>query len=293
MSWLFFMDESGHDHRNMPYEVRGGIALHAAKLWPFIQAWRRLELDTYGAELSQYRKEIKGSKLLDKDRLKWARQGPNMPDEERRKHCRTFFTKGLQKQSPARDAFTAYGQASALMAEGIFELLVNHDARLFASAIPCHVNRPAEFASEDYLRKDHVFLFERYFYFLEEKREDGLIVMDETDKHEDRRFVRRMYNYFQRTATGRYRTARIVPVPFFVASDMAIPVQAADLCIYAVNWGYRLPTQGMKATERVDVKNLTGDWIARLQYHGEGYRDGATFRTHGIVYVPDPYESRQ
>ena len=29
MSWLLFLDESGHDHRNMPYEVRGGIALHA------------------------------------------------------------------------------------------------------------------------------------------------------------------------------------------------------------------------------------------------------------------------
>ena len=29
MSWLLFLDESGHDHKSMPYEVRGGIALHA------------------------------------------------------------------------------------------------------------------------------------------------------------------------------------------------------------------------------------------------------------------------
>ncbi len=28
MSWLLFLDESGHDHRQLPYEVRGGIALH-------------------------------------------------------------------------------------------------------------------------------------------------------------------------------------------------------------------------------------------------------------------------
>jgi hypothetical protein len=27
MSYLFFMDESGHDHRNTPYEVRGGVAI--------------------------------------------------------------------------------------------------------------------------------------------------------------------------------------------------------------------------------------------------------------------------
>jgi hypothetical protein len=28
MSWLLFLDESGHDHKNTPYEVRGGFAIH-------------------------------------------------------------------------------------------------------------------------------------------------------------------------------------------------------------------------------------------------------------------------
>ena len=27
MAWLLFLDESGHDHKQMPYEVRGGVAL--------------------------------------------------------------------------------------------------------------------------------------------------------------------------------------------------------------------------------------------------------------------------
>ena len=30
MAWLLFLDESGHDHKQMPYEVRGGIALRRA-----------------------------------------------------------------------------------------------------------------------------------------------------------------------------------------------------------------------------------------------------------------------
>jgi hypothetical protein len=38
MSWLLFLDESGHDHKQMPYEVRGGVALHARELWPFVRA---------------------------------------------------------------------------------------------------------------------------------------------------------------------------------------------------------------------------------------------------------------
>lgn len=293
MSWLLFMDESGHDHKTTPYEVRGGIAIHAGKLWSFIQGWRRLELDVFGTELSQFRKEIKGCKLLDKDRVGWARQQAAMPNEERRKHCRAFLTKGLQKLSPQKGEFTAYGQACLLMAEGIFELLVGHDVSLFACAIPQKVVRPDNTALEEYLRKDHVFLFERFFYFLEGKNEDGLVVMDESEKQEDRRFVRQLHNYFQRTTTGRYRSAKIVPVPFFVASDMAIPVQAADLCIYCINWGYRLPKLGMRATERMDVKQIANQWIEKLQYHGQGYRDGQTFPAHGIVFVPDPYESRR
>jgi len=287
------MDESGHDHRTMPYEVRGGIVLHASKLWPFIQDWRRLELDAYGTELSEFRKEIKGCKLMDKDRMRWAKQGPVMPDEERRKLTRAFLTKGLQQIQPKKDEFTSYGQACNRMSEGIFELLVEHSAQLFACAIPQKAHRPDEFVLDQYLRKDHVFLFERFFYFLEEKNEDGLIVMDESEKHEDRKFVRRLYNYFQKTGTGRYRSIKIVPVPFFVASDMALPVQAADLCIYCINWAYRIPKQGMRATERLDVKDIAGKWIDKLQYHGEAYKDGSTFKMHGIVFVPDPYESRK
>ncbi len=27
MAWLLFLDESGHDHKQMPYEVRGGVAI--------------------------------------------------------------------------------------------------------------------------------------------------------------------------------------------------------------------------------------------------------------------------
>jgi hypothetical protein len=35
VTWLLFMDESGHDHKNMPLEVRGGVALHVSRLWDF------------------------------------------------------------------------------------------------------------------------------------------------------------------------------------------------------------------------------------------------------------------
>lgn len=63
MSWLLFLDESGHDHKSMPYEVRGGVALHASELWPFVQAMQRLELASFGCQLHRFSKELKGSTL--------------------------------------------------------------------------------------------------------------------------------------------------------------------------------------------------------------------------------------
>ena len=292
MSWLLFMDESGHDHKTMPYEVRGGVALHAGELWPFVQDVQRLELSAFGTALHQFRKELKGCKLLDKDRFKWAAQGPSMADEERRKHCRAFLTRGLENKPPTRDEFTAYGQACLEMARGVFQLLRDHKAKLFAAAIPRDANRPTTYEAQEYLRKDQVFLLERFFYFLEHEKQYGLLVMDEVEETADRRFVRRLEAYFTKTQAGRYRTAWIVPTPFFVSSSMTYPVQAADLAIYCVNGGFRLPSRGMDEPARDEIAAEFGPWLSQLQFRGEAYRDGNVYHEYGIVFVPDPYTPR-
>jgi len=289
MSWLLFLDESGHDHKEMPYEVRGGVAIHAGQLWSFVQAMQRLELECFGAHLSLYKKELKGRSLLDRKRFRFAEQDAAMLDEARRKNCRAFLTKGLEKKTPTRPEFTAYGQACLEMARGLMELLRGHDAVLFAAAIPRSVTKPPTTEASEFLRKDHVFLLERYFYFLESKREHGLIVMDEVEKAEDRRFVGRLQRYFTKAGPGRYRTTWIVPTPFFVASDMTYPIQAADVCIYCVNWGFRIESVGMNGPKREEIARDFGPWLNQLQFRGQGYRDGVVFDSFGIVYVANPY----
>jgi hypothetical protein len=150
------------------------------------------------------------------------------------------------------------------------------------------VKQPGAVPSE-FLRKDQVFLFERFFYFLEAKQEMGLLVMDDTDKTNDRRFVGRMERYFTLTQIGRQRTHWIVPAPFFVESDMAYGVQVADICIYCLNWGFRRP--GMQEPTRPEIVPFV--WLLEpLIWHGQGYRDREVFDTHSVVYVRDPYESR-
>ena len=287
MAWLLFLDESGHDQKQMPYEIHGGFAIHASKLWPFIVAVRSLEQSLFGAFLHQYGSEFKGSKLLAKDRFKWAQQKSIMDDAERRKNALNFLNNSQQHRSPRRDEFTAYGQSCLALAEGVIQLLCSHDAKLFAAAIPKGPRPPG--VPDEFLRKDLVFLLERYFYFLEERHETGLLVMDGTDKTADRKLVHRMEKYFTQTMVGRQRTQWIVPVPLFVESDMAYGVQIADVCIYALNWGWRLGnmTEPTRA-EIVPIARLLDPII----WHGEGNREGQTFKTYGTVFVPDPYAAR-
>lgn len=295
MSVLLFLDESGHDHKHAPYEVRGGIALDADRLWPFVRQMQDLEVSCFGDSLHRYRKEIKGHKLLDKDRFKWAAQSDRMDDGSRRANAQSFLSKGTQKgpvkPTLTRSEFTAYGQACLEMAHGVFQLLRSHQAKLFAAVVPCSVKKPSTPQADDFLRKDFVFLLERFFYYLELKNQTGLLVMDETEQTEDRRFVRRLERYFTHTHIGRYRTARIVPSPFFVASDMAYPVQAADVCIYCLNHAYRLP--GMDGVVRTEIREQFLSYLQDLEFHGDGERDGQVFRTHGVVFVPDPYAGKE
>lgn len=295
MTWLLFLDESGHDHKQMPFEVRGGIALNVGKLWGFSQAWRRLEEDCFGTTLAVFGKEAKGEKLLDRDRFAWASQASRLSNGERRHHARGFLEAGRAKITPHRLNFTAYGQACVEMARGTFDLLRDYDAQLFASLIPRGVKRPKDFALEDYLRKDQVFLFERYFYFLEHRATHGLLVMDQTEKAADRHFVERMTAYFRNTQTGRNRTQWIIPSPIFVDSDMSYAVQAADICLYCINWGFRLPSWGEFGTDyelRGEIAQEFAQKLFQLQWQGDGSRDGNVFRSFGIVLVPDPYAAR-
>ena len=73
---------------------------------------------------------------------------------------------------------------------------------------------------------------------------------------------------------------------------MTYPVQAADLCIYCINLGFRLPNRGMNAPVRQEIAEEFGPWLNRLQFRGQAYRNGKTYHEYGIVFVPDPYTAR-
>jgi hypothetical protein len=290
MSYHLFLDESGHDHKNCPYEVRGGIALHIKNLWSFVKGMQALEIRCFGESLHKFNLELKGVRLLKKKRFRIAGQLPEIEESTRRKLTLSFLTKGATGAAQTKAEFAAHSQSCLCIAQGVFELLSAHGAKIFASVIPQSARKPLSGVPKDFLRKDQVFLFERFYHFLESEQEHGLIVMDETDKALDREFVTRLQTYFTRTQTGRFRASLIVPSPVFVDSDMAYPIQAADICIYCINWGFRLENVGMNSACRPEIRDRFLPWLQKMQFHGERREGDKIWPLHGIIYVQNPYE---
>ena len=289
MAWLLFMDESGHDHKNMPMEVRGGFAIHASKIWNFLQDFHKQEEECFGVRLADYGVEIKGSKLLRRRHYEWTQKKIPMNDAKRKKAIRRFL---MQDHPLKKQDFYAYGAASISMAKRIFKLLKKHDAQLFASAVPRGAKKPDDFGFKDYLRNDLAYLQERFCNFLEDEKENGILVLDQTDKEDDKRFLKALENYYTKTVEGQKRVKFIVPFPLFIDSEMSPLIQAADICIYCINWGYRVPAWKFEGPKRDEIVRDFGDLCHKLQFSGKVYSKTKkdTFGSYGIRFIKDPYK---
>lgn len=110
--------------------------------------------------------------------------------------------------------------------------------------------------SHEFLGRELAFLFEHYFYYLEEFPPDtrGLIVFDELEKSFGQKAFRRIEDYFLRIGPGRIRSSRIIPEPFFVHSDLTTGSQTADVVVYIINWAHRFG--GMSDPIRAELSPL-------------------------------------
>ncbi|MCC7476826.1 DUF3800 domain-containing protein [bacterium] len=289
-TFVLFLDESGHDHRNMPFEVNGGVAIPVERLWPFILQLRRSLQVCFGCEPQAFGIELKGHKLLDRDRFKWASQSETLPDQVRQSSCRKFLEDSAEGRSPNREGFTAYGQASLMFVQEAFQLLLQNSCWLFATMVPRGFNPVSEAETDSWLGRHIIYLLERYFYALEDNGAMGLIVSDQSENKLENKLTKRIENYFTRTAKGLLRAERVVPTPFHVMSHMHLPLQIADLCIYAINWGFR-PLNWPQAETRLEVADIAGPWLNRLQWRGEREYQGQNTQVYGIRRVGDPQEN--
>ncbi len=296
---LFFIDESGHDHGDAPYEVLAAVAVAEGDLWNLIQAIRAAEIEFFGVHLHEVGVEFKGKKLLKNKTFRHARQGPEIEPNRRRDLARQFLLKGWREaqgglpEGRSKDEFTAYGQAARAFVVRILEICAGHRAKTFAALVDTKAPRTPD---PNLLRRDYAFLFQRFYYYLEDRSptEMGLIVFDELEKAKSRVLIQQMARYFLETEKGYQRSSRIVPEPFFVHSDLTTAVQLADIVAYCLNWGTRL--NKMKEPTRKEIEPLAT--IAfNMRYVGKRFdeSDGKEWPVYGMFYVEDlrPKQERE
>jgi Protein of unknown function (DUF3800) len=236
MAYILFLDESGHDLKDSPYEVIAGIAIEDKSIWNLIRELHLLEEHTFGRRYSQGQRELKARKILKSKTFRLANQLPPIDIEERRLLAKECLENG---ETATKKQLTALAQAKISFAKELLQIVANFRCKAFASIVSPAFN-PAD--TPEFLRKDFIYLFERYFYFLEDKPEQpsGIIVFDETEKTQSQRLIAQIENYFKKTFKGRTRASLLIPEPLFVHSDLTTGVQIADLIAYVISWSLRL-----------------------------------------------------
>ena len=258
MAWFLFIDESGHDRCASPYEVLAGIAIRDLALREFIARLHDAEVASFGRRYSNAHRELKGSRLLKRKVFRHAGLNADLDPTQ----IPTLACAALDDGTEASPVMLkALALAKLDYVAKVFDICAEFGSRAFASIVETNA-RPTERGG---LRKDYAYLFERFFYFLEDNAADeqGIVVFDELEKSKSHLLIDQMHRYFEETAVGQHRASRIIPEPFFVHSDLTTGVQIADLLAYVISWGFRLPTMTKPAREELSP---FADRIARLRY---------------------------
>jgi hypothetical protein len=270
MAYLLFIDESGQDRQESPYEVLAGAAVHDSQLWDLVCDVQDAEEHIFGRPVSDRPHELKARELLKRKTFRLAGQVAPIPLRERARLSAELLN---DPERPTRDRLAAHAQAKIAYATKMLELCGTHGVRFFASIVPSEAPRPRPKG----LRKDYGYLFERFFYWVDEQpgHERGLVVFDELERSKSHVLNGQMAAYFRSTLTGRVRSGRIVPEPFFVHSDLTTGIRIADLVAYLVAWNVRVGA--MSARGRPELDEL-GKLVIQLRHRATverpGYPDG-------------------
>jgi hypothetical protein len=287
---LLFIDESGQDHQVMPCEVLAGIAVAEENLWNLIKAIRSAEKDHFGDYLRNLRAtELKARKLLKRKCFRLAHQRITIPEQELSALANSFLLKGLQSYksktgNPCTTAreMTGYCRSVLNFVDKVIDVAASFDVRVFASV----VDKDTAATEKDVLKKDFVYLFERYFYYLKSLPEHsrGLVVFDELEKSKAQKLIQQMASYFLGTKTGQFRSSKIIPEPCFFEKEFNNRVFLADLTAYIIGWGWRLSR--MLQPRRAELEPFARK-LHDIQFVGEKPKDDSdgTWMLYGIKYI--------
>jgi hypothetical protein len=237
------------------------------------------------------RTELKAKELLKRKRFRSAQRPLEIPEAELTSLAKSALTKGMiaaglgeSHSAATQRELVAYSRRVLRFVDEVLDVAAQHNVQVIATVVDAHAPRP----EGNKLRKDHIYLLERYFYLLEElpPRERGLVIFDELEKTRAKILIQQLASYFLGHPTGKDRSARIVPEPFFVHSELTTGVFLADLTAYVLGWGWR--SRRMQQPDRPELRAYAAK-LHEMQYRGQKPRpDGSgAWSLYGITYLDD------
>lgn len=278
MAYFLFIDESGQDHKQSPYEVLAGIAVHDRDMGRLAREARETEIRHFGRRYTHGTNELKGKVLLKKKVYQHASLNIKVEQDDIVSLAKSALDDG---SSATIRELKGLALSKLAFVRDAFDLCHKCHCKAFASI----VETDAPSTSTTGLRKDYAYLFERFFYYLEEKgNEQGIIVFDELEKSQSHLLIDQMYSYFNETSVGRQRASRIVPEPFFVHSHLTTGVQFADLVAYTISWGFR--TSRMTKPCRPELDHYAKQ-VGGLRHYTSRLVNGRPFNIPSFAHITD------
>ena len=280
MAYFLFVAPSGPDTPQVPYEVVAGVAIEDRDVWNLAQALGEAELHHFGRHLVGEKTLTSARRLLKRKVFRQASQLPPIASEERRTLARKCLDAGA---SAGRREMTALAQAKLAFAGDALDLAARFRCRFIASIVGRQAPRPGPGA----LRKDYAYLFERFFYLVDDLKPSplGLVVCAERHGRQRARLVEQMTRYFRGTGRGRQRGTLVLPEPLIASGELAGVVSLAGMVAYLTSWAFR--TRELTEPARRELTSLK-EQVRGLRYRAvREMGDNPNFVVWGFAVVPD------
>jgi Protein of unknown function (DUF3800) len=284
---LYFVDESGIDLKEAPCVVLASIGAREASVWPFAQAFLRLKEEILRFPPDQAY-EAKGTKLLNRRVFQQASLAPLLSDRDRSIAVENLLVKNERGENAGFHELLGLAQAKLAFVDAALDLAHEFGMTVFASIVPRDAPQQRD---ASILRKDFAYLFQRIHCHVCDGPDHahGVLIFDEQDKALSQSLLDQIQRYFVGTERGKQRAERMIPMPFFVHSELTPAIQLADIVAYIVNWGLRMSR--MSEPVRNELKPLA-DKVFDLRYQGREIpvRRRTQIRKKpiwGITYIDD------
>jgi hypothetical protein len=133
MAWFLFIDESGQDHKEAPYEVLAGIAIKDETLRSLIGELHDAEVARFGRRYSEGASELKGRRILDRRSFAHARLNCEVLPHEAPLFAKEILDDGQHNNSVRN--LKALGLAKIGYVSDVFSICVSYRCKIFASVV--------------------------------------------------------------------------------------------------------------------------------------------------------------